>query len=394
MSTLPPGTDGAGPFSRSSRAATGAASSLYRCISIVTLVMLLIGGFIAMPSAALAASTQTIDDLNLRAEPALNAEIIDVMPTGVSVEVIGDPENGFYPVSYEGVAGYAYGDYLTIGGTGDGPVTTGGRKAEVNVVDGPVNFRTGPSGADGVISVIPDGALVALTGDSANGYYSIIYTDRSGWAHGDFIFGTGDPAADDVVNEPVAPAEPVDTGETPAPASVPVGETVTGSATVTDGALNLRSGPGTAYTVTTVMPDGAAVELRGEAQGNFLPLSYAGTTGWASADFLVVAGDEPAAPEAPAPPPSGESDIVSIIYAAADAYGQPREDMLRVATCESNLDPTAVNQSSQASGLFQFLPSTWETTPYADQDIFDPVANANAAGWMWENGRRNEWVCQ
>jgi len=399
VSTLPYGTDAAERLSRSPRAAKGTGYRLYRSVSIVTLVMLVIGGFMLMPSAGLAASTGTIADLNLRAGPALNAEIIDVMPTGSTVEVIGGPENGFYLVAYGGVTGYAYGDYLTIGGTGDGPVATGGQQGEVNVADGPVNFRMGPSEADGVISVIPDGALVALTGDSANGFSSIIYTDRSGWAHSDSIFGTGDP-----VSEPTAPPVPVDTGETPAPADVPVGETVTGSATVIDGALNLRSGPGTGYAVITVMPDGAAVELRGEVQGNFLPLSYAGTPGWASADFLVVVGDapdEPAAPEAPAPPadvpvapPSSESDIVSIIYAAADAYGQPREDMLRVATCESNLVPTAVNQSSQASGLFQFLPSTWATTPFADQDIFDPVANANAAGWMWENGRRNEWVCQ
>jgi uncharacterized protein YraI len=386
---------------------------VYRCVSIVTLVMMIVGGLAVMPSAARAASTQTIDDLNLRAEPALNAEILDVMPAGSSVEVTGDPENGFYPVSYGGLTGYAYGDYLSIGGTGDGAVTTGGQMGEVNVVDGPVNFRTGPSEADDVISVIPDGALVALTGDSFNGFFSIIYTDRSGWAHGDFIFGTNGNAGDDgaPVEEPAAPEEPVETDEPPVdesvPDSVPVGDVVTGSATVVDGALNLRSGPGTGYTVITVLPDGASVELRGDAQGNFQPLSADGTTGWASLDFLAIDGDEPAAPDVPAPteepappaeepaaPPSGDDDIVSIIYAAADAYGQPREDMLRVATCESNLVPTAVNPSSQASGLFQFLPSTWETTPYADQDIFDPVANANAAAWMWDNGRRNEWVCQ
>ncbi len=97
---------------------------------------------------------------------------------------------------------------------------------------------------------------------------------------------------------------------------------------------------------------------------------------------------------ASAPPANTEGGIVGIIYAAADAYGQPRADMLRVAKCESNLVPTALNPSSQASGLFQFLPSTWATTPFADQDIFDPVASANAAAWMWDNGRRNEWVCQ
>jgi len=92
--------------------------------------------------------------------------------------------------------------------------------------------------------------------------------------------------------------------------------------------------------------------------------------------------------------PTEADGIVGIIYAAADAYGQPRDDMLRVADCESNLNPNAVNGSSGASGLFQFMPGTWATTPYADQDIFDPVANANAAAWMWDNGRRNEWTCQ
>jgi soluble lytic murein transglycosylase-like protein len=68
--------------------------------------------------------------------------------------------------------------------------------------------------------------------------------------------------------------------------------------------------------------------------------------------------------------------------------------MIRVAACESVWDPNAVNSSSGASGLFQFMPGTWLSTPYADQSIFDPVANARAAAWMWSVGRRNEWTCQ
>jgi soluble lytic murein transglycosylase-like protein len=107
-----------------------------------------------------------------------------------------------------------------------------------------------------------------------------------------------------------------------------------------------------------------------------------------------AAPNEPSAPDVDGTDGYSEQEIINIIYAAADRYGQPREDMLRVARCESVLDPNAVNSASNASGLFQFLPSTWASTPYADQNIFDPVASANAAGWMWDNGRRNEWVCQ
>ena len=104
---------------------------------------------------------------------------------------------------------------------------------------------------------------------------------------------------------------------------------------------------------------------------------------------VVIATDAVVAEDAAANP-----DMVAIIYAAADAYGQSRADMLRVAACESNLDPYAVNEAGGSYGLFQFIPSTWGSTPYADQGIFDPVANANAAAWMWSVGRRGEWVCQ
>lgn len=455
MPAFTSGADSAGLLSISADGPIRTARGPYRVIAIVVAIMMTVGGIALVPVSAGAQSetTEATDDLNLRSAPALNAEILDVIPAGAPVEITGDPENGFYSVTYNGQPGYAYGYYLTINGVGDGPVVPGGRVGEVYVADGPVNFRSGPSESDPVISVIPDGALVALTGDSANGFLSIIYSDRSGWAYGDLVLGTGeadveipdvdvevpeieipdveepdveipDVSETPVEEEPEVPAdEPAETPEPTAPESVPVGDTATGTATVVDGSLNLRTGPGADYEVASVLPDGATVELRGEAQNGFYPVSYDGLTGWASADFLQVGGDEPVVPEeteTPAPEPTEppieepaappaeepsdppvdgsdgytEEEIIQIIYAAADKYGQPREDMLRVARCESNLNPNAVNASSNASGLFQFLPSTWETTPYADQDIFDPVANAEAAAWMWDNGRRNEWVCQ
>ncbi len=114
---------------------------------------------------------------------------------------------------------------------------------------------------------------------------------------------------------------------------------------------------------------------------------------------LVVSGGSDAPSRGPgnaapvAAPVGGSNDIIAIITAAARRYGQSPSAMIAVARCESTLNPRAVNRSSGASGLFQFLPSTWRTTPYAAQSIFDPVASANAAAWMWSVGRRREWVC-
>jgi hypothetical protein len=89
-----------------------------------------------------------------------------------------------------------------------------------------------------------------------------------------------------------------------------------------------------------------------------------------------------------------EQQILAYISQAARKYGQPERDMVRVARCESTLNPCAVNHSGPYYGLFQYLKSTWRSTPYGNRDIFDPEAQALATGWMWKQGRRNEWVCQ
>ena len=89
-----------------------------------------------------------------------------------------------------------------------------------------------------------------------------------------------------------------------------------------------------------------------------------------------------------------ERRIIEIIEDAARRYNQPRAAMLRVARCESGLDPYARNPDGPYYGLFQFLPSTWRSTPYGNEDWYDPRANARAAAWMWKVGRRNEWACQ
>lgn len=65
---------------------------------------------------------------------------------------------------------------------------------------------------------------------------------------------------------------------------------------------------------------------------------------------------------------------------------------LTIARRESNYDPRAQNPSG-AAGLFQFMPSTFAKSPpgQAGKSIWDPLANAEAAAWMYTLGRQNEW---
>ena len=89
------------------------------------------------------------------------------------------------------------------------------------------------------------------------------------------------------------------------------------------------------------------------------------------------------------------------IEVAAIVYDQPLDDMMRVAGCETGwtYDPKARNDQpiyngEHATGLFQFIPSTWASTPFAKFDIYNGWINALAAGWMWANHRRSEWACK
>ena len=89
-----------------------------------------------------------------------------------------------------------------------------------------------------------------------------------------------------------------------------------------------------------------------------------------------------------------EDKILGYIAEAAQAYGQSEEAMIRVARCESVLNPCAVNDDGPYYGLYQFLKSTWRSTPFGDRNIFDPEAQALATGWMWQQGRKHEWACK
>lgn len=111
----------------------------------------------------------------------------------------------------------------------------------------------------------------------------------------------------------------------------------------------------------------------------------------AIAQAQAIADAQAALNNHPGPPPY----IAKIIYDAFSPLG-PRavQWAINVAYCESRYHPNSVNTDSGATGLFQFMASTWSGTPWANQSRLDPVANANAAAWLYSRYGPGRWTCQ
>jgi hypothetical protein len=87
-----------------------------------------------------------------------------------------------------------------------------------------------------------------------------------------------------------------------------------------------------------------------------------------------------------------DPEVATAIGLACVVYGYCGE-LWRKAACESHLWRYARNPSG-ASGLYQFLGSTWRSTPFGRYSVYDPYASALAAGWMHAHGRGGEWSCR
>jgi len=90
-------------------------------------------------------------------------------------------------------------------------------------------------------------------------------------------------------------------------------------------------------------------------------------------------------------PTLGLATVRSIIVAAAARHGVAASWLLRVAMCESGLNPGAYNAFSGASGLFQFMPSTFYGN--GGRDLWSAYQQADIAATMFAAGESSAWAC-
>ena len=220
---------------------------------------LAVGGTM-LPIGASARSTDTrivnTEGARLRSGPGTGYSILASLAKGTEVQYLayGGSANGYewhkVKVISSGKEGFIASVLLSMpdGGTGSDPIITGSATTTDYV-----NLRTGPSTGHQVLRVVPKGASVQTSSTVQSGFRYVIHNGLAGWMSDQYISWGSQPGT---------------------------------STFTTTTYLNLRAEPSTPAKILLVMPSGAKVTaLSGTAPG-WRQVSYNGTAGWASTNYL------------------------------------------------------------------------------------------------------------
>jgi len=231
--------------------------------------------------------------LKLRQSPDTSSKTITTMPMGATVTVLGAQENGFLPVRYASLEGYASASYLSYAYETPIPVPTAtpspaptaiptqvpqasrpvvGRTATVAASSG-LNMRADSSTYSDVIATLAYGVEVIVTGERINGFYPVRVGTLGGYVSADYL--SFDQSS-------VIQATPEPTAVPQAGAYRVVVESENG--------LNLRAAPNMYSDVVYVLPYGMVLSVLGESESGFLHVQWANYTGYVSREYVTPFG--------------------------------------------------------------------------------------------------------
>ncbi|MGE5377657.1 MAG: SH3 domain-containing protein [Bacteroidota bacterium] len=365
--------------------------------------------------------------------PGTNYVLYATLLGGANAKVVGKSEDGLWwaisiPIAPTG-AGWVEAGYVTVSNADNVQVLpTPPVPPTVEMVPpGPtdpqlitianVYVRSGPGTNYPAYGLAPFATTGRVIGKSEDGKWWVVRVDPTkisagyAWVSGDYTQASN--------------VESVQTIKTPpAPATVmpPPPPSGVGTATSID-YVNVRSGPGTNYTILAVAPPGATGEVTGKSSDGAwwqvkIPTAYsADGLGWVSADWVVTQGTDstpvvtapPAPPPAPATPPPATSSSCYVSQSPADGT---------VFGAGTSFTTTWVLQNNTGTSWdgnsvdLRYVGAAANVPLHQGSDIYD-LANTVEPGWtynfsvpmiapftpgvygeVWEVGQGSNIICQ
>ena len=207
--------------------------------------------------------------VNFRSAPNTSSTSYGELKNGTKVNVVG-VSSGWYKVTYNGKTGYIHPDYITLAsssaGTAIAPsntVTSTTGTAGTVKCSSSVNLRSEANTSSSILAELKNGTAVTVV-RTANGWCKVTYSGKTGYIKSDYVSTTGSASNN-------------------TSASTGTAAVVKCSSTV-----NFRSAASTSSTILGELKNGTAVSVLSTSNG-WSKVSYAGKTGYISADYLVTA---------------------------------------------------------------------------------------------------------
>ena len=207
--------------------------------------------------------------VNFRSAPNTSSTSYGELKNGTKVNVVG-VSSGWYKVTYNGKTGYIHPDYITLAsssaGTAIAPsntVTSTTGTAGTVKCSSSVNLRSEANTSSSILAELKNGTAVTVV-STANGWCKVTCSGKTGYIKQDYVSTTGSASNNTSAS--------------------------TGSAAVVkcSSTVNFRSSASTSSTILGELKNGTAVTVLSTSNG-WSKVSYAGKTGYISADYLVTA---------------------------------------------------------------------------------------------------------
>lgn len=242
--------------------------------------------------------------VNFRSAPNTSSTSYGELKNGTKVNVVG-VSSGWYKVTYNGKTGYIHPDYITLAsssaGTAIAPsntVTSTTGTAGTVKCSSSVNLRSEANTSSSILAELKNGTAVTVV-STANGWCKVTCSSKTGYIKQDYVSTSG-------------------LASNNTSASTGTAAVVKCSSTV-----NFRSAASTSSTILGELKNGTAITVLSTSNG-WSKVSYAGKTGYISADYLVTASSGTAiSPSNTAASVSISAKRQSVLNYAAQFLGVP-----------------------------------------------------------------------
>lgn len=147
-----------------------------------------------------------------------------------------------------------------------------------------VNIRSGPNTKSKIVGGLVRGQRINVTGTAAAGWVKVRFNRGTAYMYGGYLNRTGKKL-------PAAPSK------------------ISASGTkITTETLNVRSGPGTKYSIVGSLAEGTGVKITGTFKSGFAQFRYAGSLRWVSLMYLAKSASS-TKPPAASPTPSNRGEV-------------------------------------------------------------------------------------